>query len=647
MPQHQKVVVITRESSNLLSLLKAWGNQVEVIAPEDIPGTDLNSFDAIALIGGTSDKPLLLKASERVLIEEQLQKGKRIFAEFVGSIGHVYSAQPESTRFWRMVYCSDEKHVDGLELGMLIDDQCGTRIKPHDIACSHSKPILQFTKIHAHDAIPVTEDICHSISDRALWFDNPSNLLICSFRLSNFIAARHAPKARITSVVEFILNWLFDSDKKLEGLDFVYSTGTLDSSKNDEELIAESARLAVGWLNDGGVLSDEGKSGILEGYSTDIYADGVQRMNEIRRADCIGEASLPYFLNYRLTGNSDHLAKADNLLAYLYDNYICKDEGHLHGMMRWTDEAWGICYQDDVARAIIPQLLKSLYSGTSERLEETFEVLSFLVRTTGSDGTRLFRTDNINLTSEESILELQGKPGNLPSAHYNAFYYAALCLAYKLGGDVSFMHAARAGMDAILAVYPETTREQSETQEYCRLILPLSWMYEITGDDKYKDWLYRVTKELQTFKHESGAYLEWDSGYKASMRNEVGEGESSLLAHNGDPIVDLLYSNNWLPMAFIQAYFVTEDEYFLELWQENSLFMAKAQLRSADTTLHGAWARAYDVEKDEVYGSPADFGWGPWAIESGWTVAEIASGLLMGLMRDELKPFHKKVEENV
>ncbi|WP_281287195.1 hypothetical protein [Paenibacillus hemerocallicola] len=43
----------------------------------------------------------------------------------------------------------------------------------------------------------------------------------------------------------------------------------------------------------------------------------------------------------------------------------------------------------------------------------------------------------------------------------------------------------------------------------------------------------------------------------------------------------------------------------------------------------------------KVFGSPADMGWGPWAIESGWTVAEIAAGLMAGLMTDRLKAWLK------
>lgn len=189
-----------------------------------------------------------------------------------------------------------------------------------------------------------------------------------------------------------------------------------------------------------------------------------------------------------------------------------------------------------------------------------------------------------------------------------------------------------------MGVYPETKREQSQTQELCRLVLPLAWMYWVTGKTEHKDWLYRVVGDLQQVKHSSGAYLEWDDGYKAAMRHAMGEGESSLLARNGDPVVDLLYSNNWLPVGFMQAYFVTKDEMFLKLWEEHAAFLISAQIVSDNPMIDGGWARAFDVNLREVFGSPADAGWGPWAIESGWTVAEITSGLLMGLLKDRLLP---------
>jgi hypothetical protein len=64
-----------------------------------------------------------------------------------------------------------------------------------------------------------------------------------------------------------------------------------------------------------------------------------------------------------------------------------------------------------------------------------------------------------------------------------------------------------------------------------------------------------------------------------------------------------------------------------------------------DPLIDGVWARAYDADKREVLGSPADVGRGPWSIESGWTVTEIASGLLMGLPEERRLPFYRTMDK--
>jgi hypothetical protein len=180
-----------------------------------------------------------------------------------------------------------------------------------------------------------------------------------------------------------------------------------------------------------------------------------------------------------------------------------------------------------------------------------------------------------------------------------------------------------------MEVFPDTVREQSETEELCRLIFPLSCLYEATHNELHKKWLYTVTNELEKHKHKSGGYCECDTDYRASCaRNE--NGECSLLTNNGDLIADLLYSVNWLPLGFSYAYHVTGDEYFKEKWEDVAKFFIRSQLYSSDKKINGSWARAYDLERDEIYGVPNDIGWGPCCIESGWTVAEIMIGLEFG-----------------
>jgi hypothetical protein len=634
-------VITTTADSDLADILLNSETNTTILKPTDLRHQHLDQFDTFAILGGTDQYPMLLDPRDRKPIEGQIQKGKKVFAEYTASIGNVYFSQPENTRYERLIYTSDNSDIPDLQKGSVMDDQCGMRIKPHDISCSKNTPILQFSRINTHDFAEVTESITATTSDRALWFDGPGRLLICSFRLSNFRKARYAPWPDIMKVIEFVTGWLIDDHKSLTDYPPPYETQTSNHPQPLENRIKATTQQAMEWFKNASIVIDDGKGGAIEGLGTEIYPDGTQRISTILRADCIGEISLSYLMDYLHTGTQESLQISMNLTDFIFENYLCDEDNHLSGMMRWTQEAWGVCYQDDVARAIIPQLLKCLYLETDEHLGKCIQTLKFLNNTTGTDGTRVFRTDNLDLTPQK-IKKLKETPGGLPSAHYNAYYHAALLLAYKLTNIEEFKTTAIAGLTTIMKAYPETVREQSETQEYCRLILPLSWLSWVTKEEKHKKWLCGVTADLIERMHPDGGFLEWDTGYKASMRNDMGEGESSLLTKNGDPVIDLLYSNNWLPMAFIQAWWITGDEQFKELWQASSSFFANTQIKSENPQINGAWARAYDIKRKEVFGSPADSGWGPWAIESGWTVAEVTSGLYMGLLEERLASFHRE-----
>lgn len=226
-----------------------------------------------------------------------------------------------------------------------------------------------------------------------------------------------------------------------------------------------------------------------------------------------------------------------------------------------------------------------------------------------------------------------------PSAHYNGTYMASLLLAYKIFGDERYLSTAVRGMTTFMKVYPNTAREHSETQEYCRLILPLALLYWVTGEETHKEWLYRVTADLEKFKQPNGSFIEWDTGYCASCAGAVG-GESSVLCENGNPVVDMLYSINWLPAAFAQAYLITGDEKFRALWRDICRFFLSVQIHSHNKMIDGVWTRAFDVVLNEVYGVPNDIGWAPWSVECGWTMGEIPIGILMGLISDDLRKFY-------
>jgi hypothetical protein len=636
---NRKIAVITNDESDILNVLNKNKLNISVFKPGQIFIDSFDEYDSVVILGGTSEVPVMLEARERILVEEQLKKGKRILTEYCASIGTVYCEPPSSTRYDRLVFSSRNVQIDGIAYGDILDDQSGIRIRPHAITIAKNPPILQYVNVHCHKSIDEKELELASekLENRALWFEK-ENLMICSFRLSNFLRARYAPIFKMRNIVKYMLEWVTGENIEISTESHYSVIGSI-SENTFEDSLKNCVQASMDWFKKADILINDGKGGVREGLATEIYSNGFQRYFDLIRTDCSGEVSLAYLMDYLLNNNEESLIISDNLSSFCFDYMVCRENNHLKGMMRWTNQAWEVCYQDDVARAIIPYMFKCIYTGRKEYIKDCIDILNFLIKTTGTDGTRVFRTDNIDLT-EAKISDLNNTPGNLPSAHYNAYYHGALLLGYKLTEIEEFKTVAVKGLSTIMKAYPETTREQSQTEEFCRLILPLSILYWITGEELHKSWLYKVSEDLQNFKHSSGAYLEWDEGYKAYMRNTKGDGECSLLSKNGDAVVDLLYSNNWLPLGFMHAYLVTKDDYFKKLWEETAKFMISAQIQSKDKKINGAWARGFDPDFMEYFGSPADAGWGPWAIESGWTVAEITAGLLMGLAMDKIKKFY-------
>lgn len=622
----QIIAVITAQKSDFSLLLESLPHiAIEYILPQEIPAYDLSIYASLVLLGGTENSPLALEPEGRIKVEEQIQNGKKVFSEYLNSIDDVYTPEPTSTRFKRLIV---NQEIGELAKGDILEDQCNSFIFPH-FSKKLEQPILYYKEfINSHDKAEILEEDVKELSNWALWRERP-NLMVCSFRLCNFIKARFSPLSRWETLIRSIIEWLTGESMEQLPVNTAYSLIQEVPDSQFEPLLRECFSAGIRWYHESHTLLENGKRGVYEGFMTEIQPDGSQARARTIRTDCIAEASLAFFTDYLLNGNLASLKTSDELEAFCYEKMQIHG-GLYDGMLRWSNTAWNVCYQDDNARVLIPSLLKMMYTGNYRYLNACCKALDFLVKTTGPDGLRPSRTDNL-LLDEAEMERLRSTPGNFPCAHYNAFYAATLLLCGKLAKREDFIEVGIKGLESIMAVYPKTIREQSETQELCRLILPLAWLYWVTQNPKHRELLYQVTNDLQKMKHPNGAYLEWDSDYSAACSQKE-NAECSLLTKNGDPVADLLYSLNWLPLGFAQAYFVTEDPHFYGLWKEIATFMIRSQIHSDNPVINGGWARGFDLDKMEVYGLPNDVGWGPWAIESGWTVSEILAGLGLGLL---------------
>ena len=168
--------------------------------------------------------------------------------------------------------------------------------------------------------------------------------------------------------------------------------------------------------------------------------------------------------------------------------------------------------------------------------------------------------------------------------------------------------------------------------------MPLASYYHVSKDEEAKEILYGLAKANEMCRHPNGGYAIRIKNGDVPPPNINAEG--SLLTSNEDPIIDNLYSSNWFSMGFAQAYLVTGDPYFLDLWRDIVKYYITSQIISDNPEIHGSWARAEDRTLMEVNGIPNDIGWGPWSIESGWSMGQIGAGIAVGLKAEELRKFY-------
>ena len=620
------ILIISDRESDLSRILMRSA-PCKLVCFEEAEQEDLSGYTAIALLCGTKGgRPGILTAALRLKIDALAESGKPIFYEWCGSLGYTYTVGDDYTdgrdstndAMNRYVYLGSD--TDMLKCGDLLDSQANTgciyRFVPKE-----ARPVLyNGGHILKHDHVDPSEIDTADIPVKSwrLWYYDRTQL-VCAFRICNFIKARFAPFRSWCGIVEIILKHL--GVEKMPEVEPYYTLG----SGGD---VPDTFTRGLQWFEGCGILLDNGRAGVSEGLAHTIYPDGTQQERRNVRVDCVGEVAGAYLFDYLLSGNTDSLSVYHNLSAFVFEKMQIKS-GQFRGMLRWTESAWQTVYGDDTGRAILSTLLYIMYTGDKKRLPEIEETLDFLITVTGTDGLMHHGLHTIDLT-EDRISYLHSHPSNQYCAHRNAYYSAALLLAYRLNHKQIYLDTAVKGLSSIMAMYPDTMRAISETEELCRLIFPLACLVQVTGNEEHKKWLYDVSERLEYYRYKNGGYTEVDPGYTAYRSRTAGT-ESSMFADNGNEIAELLYSLNWLPLGFSYAWYVTGDNAFLQKWKDIAKFMADAQIVSEDKTIDGAWARCLDLKRMEIYGMPHDVGWGPCCIESGWTVGEILMGLGFGM----------------
>lgn len=614
-----KIAVISEGNSDFSDILTSFG--AELMLPHNASSRDLTAFSACCILGGTFDEPFRPSAALRNQLDIFAQSGKPLFVEYCSGFLDLLFSKPVPTEYRRLVAVAD---IDDIAPGDLLDDHANRLCAPSAIYPDSQAVMLSEAYVQAHDHVDIPPS--SDFQKWAIWYMH-TNILVSGIRLCNFNRARFAPRLRWHTLIRFILHHILGTDADYS----IYPSVWLACDNNEVLNPEKTAEKALHWCNT--QLEANGKNGVREGLSHNILPNGKQLTSDVIRADCTGEVGGAFMLHALRTGNRNDLEIYRNTADFIFSSMQIHS-GINKGMIRWSEEGWGICYADDVARAVIPTLMYIRLTGDTIHLQDVCSAMDFLVSSTGTDGLRIRRTDIIHHGRTE-LDALHTHPGAFPSAHFNAWYHAALLLTYQLTGNSLYRDTALSGLASIMAVFPDTIREHSETQELCRLILPLAERYRVTGEQKHLLELDKVADMLFHFADPSGSYREWDSGYK-SFRSRMTGSECSLLAENGDPVSDLLYSVNWLAPGFAAATEITREPRFRDALCALVRFFCNCQQRSLDPSIDGSWPRGIDLSRMENYGVPHDTGWGPCCVESGWTVGEITMGIEYALLRNLL-----------
>ena len=628
-----RILLITEKESDLSLLIKKSCPDVTVITPE-ASGLNSDDYDALCILGGNSGRSLSIPAPLRVCVEDFLRQNKPVFSEFVSAIKSVQTGRILHTTHHRLVYDDAIFKIDGLSSGDVLDGHENDCIDYAYITPTPEPIFTYHAHVCAHSHIEMSKEEFKKGAS-AMW--RVGNLLVCCFRLCNFRTARLVPSKSFEALVRAVICFIAGEDVCVDFEEPVctYKKQSVSSAQD----VRESVERALGWFENADLLVDGGRLGIKEGFEHHVSArDGSQSRRNGIRADCTAETASAFMLHGLLRNDESALKRGEAMLDFCF-KYLQEKKGEHKGLIRWTQTAWETCYQDDVARVLLGPLLRQFFDGTVPFFEEICDGLDYLVKTTSPEGVRVRRTD-IYEFNDEFRKKLATYGSGLACAHHNAYYHAALLLAYRYGRDERYLELAERGLSYLMSLYPDTIRETSETEENCRLLFPLAVLYEITGKKEHYEWLCTVMSYLDEHRAKCGAVPEWDTGYKAKCsRNH--NGECALLANNGDPVVDLLYSNNWLPLGYAYAYFATGEQRFYNEWCKIASFLLSCQIYSENKYLDGAWTRAFDIDIWESHGVPHDIGWAPCCMETGWTMGEILIGFEFMEQLEKIKEIKK------
>lgn len=386
----------------------------------------------------------------------------------------------------------------------------------------------------------------------------------------------------------------------------------------------------------------DGSFGVLEGHVSNVHPDGSQDIRYMIRNDVQGEVAFALAGAGEKVGNLNYKTTSRNILDFLFYTSNARkglrDEkkSPAYGMLGWADATPYLFYNDDHARAILGSIGASAYLNDTSWNKEIVETILSNFRLSSKEG---FIGNRL---SENEILTHGWEYYNnrtfiSPHPHFESWTWACYLWLYDKTKYKPLLDKAKSAIRITMDAYPKLWKwTNGIQQERARMILPLAWLVRVDDTQENREWLNFMVNELLKFQQDNGAIQEQvgdnnmgQAGLVMS-NGDYGKFEASLIAHNGDPASDMLYTTNFAFFALNEAARVTNNPEHIAAVNKLADFLVRIQVKSkSHSDLHGAWFRGFDYKRWDYWGSNADEEWGVWCTLTGWIQSWIVGTMVL------------------
>lgn len=578
-------------------------------------------------------------------------KGLRLYIEYPGSLPGLPLADTVVSK--PLARCVITSRLFGDSLGpmsLLGINDC------HVIPAAVSSPLMVLAKVAGFNrAVYGIGDV----KTYPLLFTH-DNEMVATTMLSDFGRGRYRPERRWEEVWSYIIGWVTRQDDiTFHAWPHTVAPSYTERQRLPADAVKNAVSRGVRWYFNGRFFVDsswapmwrkyqgdgtapfgppvsrslpcgDGSMGILEGDASKIHYDGSQEYRYWVRADVQGEAAYALAAAGAFLHRKDYDTTATRLADFLFSHSDLRSgakddpESPVFGLIGWAVTHPGVFYGDDNARCILGLIGAEAYMKTGRWDRQIAEAILGNFRTTGVEGFRGNRLEQDEILKHGWRYYHQRDIIN-PHPHFESWLWACYLWLYDKTGYKPLLTRTEKAIDITMEDYPLKWKwTNGIQQERARMILPLAWLVRLENTPRHRAWLDQMVGDLLRNQMPCGAIREelgsGSSPYGPVKSNRAyGTKESSLIFQNGDPVADMLYTNNFAFFSLNEAAQATGNEKYRAAVKKLADFLVRIQVKSnRHEELDGAWFRAFDYRLWDYWASNSDSGWGAWSTLTGW-----------------------------